>query len=267
MARALHFTKMHGLGNDFMVIDNLDLSISIDALPVVHWANRHLGIGFDQLLILEPSDDADLFCRILNADGSEAEQCGNGLRCVARFAYEKQLVLQKAFTIETKAGIFPAVVKALDDIQVTLGKPVIEEASAQFKLLSNETIRGSILSMGNPQAVVSVRHIGAVAAYDVAQQISHDKRFPEGVNVGFMEIVDPQHVKLRTVERGAGETFACGSNACAAAVTGIVNGWLRTPVTVEYPHGTLVISWEGENLPVVMTGSASLVYQGQVMID
>lgn len=264
----LGFTKMHGLGNDFMLIDALSHPIHLEKSQIIQWGDRYLGVGFDQLLVLEtPKKDvnADFACRIFNADGSEAEQCGNGLRCLARFIHENGLSTAKTFSIATKAGIFPIEINAYDSIRVTMGTPAPKTESLVLRIEESdisEVVEARALSLGNPHAIVSVQSIDTHHIKALGHPISTHIAFPNGANVGFMQVINAHHIKLRTHERGVGETHACGSNACAAAIVGILEGVLQSPVTVEYRYGALIIDWENVNAPLHMTGPASLVYQG-----
>lgn len=262
----IHFTKMHGLGNDFIVVNSLSQSLNINQLDFHQLANRHIGIGFDQLLVIEPSQNADFFCRIYNADGSEAEQCGNGLRCVARYIHEEKINTNHKLRIETRAGVFPVEIKDYDHICVSMGAPQIQKNLVDLDLPDLESLPVSILSLGNPHAITKVTSIETTPIDVLAPKISVHSFFPEGVNIGFMEVINKHHIRLRTFERGVGETFACGSNACAAAVAGIVNGWLQTSVKIDFVYGSLEINWEGEGKPIKMTGPAARVYSGVVGI-
>ncbi|TAK79398.1 MAG: diaminopimelate epimerase [Gammaproteobacteria bacterium] len=261
MPTTLHFTKMHGLGNDFVVMDPVTLSIT----DIAQLAHRHIGIGFDQLLVIEPSSRADFFCRIFNADGSEAEQCGNGLRCVARFVHEEKRHPASHLTIETKAGVFPILIKDYDHIRVTMGAPQLQENKLEL-MLTQQSVVMSVLSMGNPHAVMAVESVETVPISQLGPDIATHAFFPQGINVGFMQIITPHHIRLRTFERGAGETYACGSNACAAVAAGIAHGWLKSHVQVEFQHGSLHIEWEGEGKPIHMTGPATKVFDGVVTL-
>lgn len=265
---SLRFTKMHGLGNDFMVIDNRELAIDVRQLPIKELSDRHAGVGFDQLLSIEPSDHANYFCRIFNADGSEAEQCGNGLRCVARFLHENGLVEQASFTLATNAGVFPVYIENYDHIKITMGTPHIEENLVElaFPQATPPTKRlVSIVSVGNPHAIVKVEAADTVQIANIGAEIAAHMHFPRGANVGFMQIISPDHIRLRTFERGAGETHACGSNACAAAMAGIVNGWLANKVKVEFRYGSLLIESEGLQGPLHMTGPAATIFSGEIV--
>jgi len=261
----IRFTKMHGLGNDFVIINAMGSSFDTTQFPIAQLSHRHTGIGFDQLLVIEPSQQAHFFCRIFNANGSEAEQCGNGLRCVARFIQEEGLYPTSSFNIETKAGIFPVVIEKDGDIRVSMGPPTIQEKLIASPIKQDLTpLSMSILSLGNPHAIFKVPSVAVVSPDELGPQIASLAYFPHGANVGFMEVVDEKNLHLRTYERGVGETFACGSNACAAVVAGILNGWLQHHVRVQFRYGTLSIEWEGGNAPVIMTGPAARVFAGVV---
>jgi diaminopimelate epimerase len=274
--QAIPFSKMHGLGNDFVVINATNQAIELPPPLIRSLSNRHLGIGFDQLLLIEKSSNADFSCRIFNSDGSEAEQCGNGLRCVGRFLYEEKITLKKSFRVETKAGIFDILIHATDLIQVSMGIPSFQPASVPFVtdhiqktytlnvIDSTLPIELSVLSMGNPHAVIQVDSVQACSVNQVGAAIAAHPAFPQSTNVGFMEILNSTQIRLRTYERGVGETFACGSNACAAVVTGINNNLLNHHVTVMLRHGELSIEWQGDGSVVFMTGPAERVFDGMV---
>ncbi len=261
---SLTFTKMHGLGNDFVVINNLSNTLHLTTNVIRQLADRHLGIGFDQLLQIEPtSSRADFFCRIFNADGSEAELCVNGLRCVARYLHEEKLHTAATLNIETIAGIFLMTIKDYDHIQVTINAPRIEEKKFPLTHLPiNDHI--CILSLGNPHAILKVASIEGVAIDTLGPLISAQSVFPHGANVGFMEVVSRDHIRLRTFERGAGQTHACGSNAAAAAVASIVNNWCDHQLRVEYGYGSLLVNWEGEGQPIHLVGPAASVFSGEI---
>lgn len=261
----IHFTKMHGLGNDFIIINALDQQVDTTQLAIKQLANRHIGIGFDQLLIIEPSCQADYFCRIYNADGTEAEQCGNGLRCIARFLHEEAISQQADFRIETKAGIFPISIDNYERISVTVGIPEIKEKLTQLDVnIYPEKLNVSVLSLGNPHAIVKVDEIDTIMPNVLGPAIAAHSIFPNGVNVGFMQVINPHHIRLRTFERGAGETCACGSNASAAVVAGRINGWLQDHVEVEFQYGKLAVEWQGAKTPIKMTGPATRVFSGKI---
>lgn len=260
--KLIHFTKMHGLGNDFVIINTLN-QLFDPTKWLTQLADRHIGIGFDQLLLIEKSDQADYFCRIYNADGSEAEQCGNGLRCVARFIHEEGIHPERIFSLQTIAGIYPLDIQDYEHIRISMGAPLIKNNLVDLNLTEHsKSLPISILSIGNPHAIAKVESLELIPLSMLAPQISAHDYFPDGANVGFMEIINRKHIRLRTFERGVGETFACGSNACAAAVAGIANGWLEEQVQVEFRYGSLLIDWDGENKPIHMTGPATKVYSG-----
>jgi diaminopimelate epimerase len=260
---SIPFTKMHGLGNDFVVINSLVNKYDLSPAFIAELANRHTGIGFDQLLLIEPSHQANIFCRIFNADGSEAEQCGNGLRCIARYIHEEGLDVSKQLSIETRAGLFTVEISDYDHIRVCMGQPVITQPQLELRLAS-KTASVCILSLGNPHAVMQVNDLNDASLEQLAKEIAADKHFPDGVNVGFMQVAGAQHIRLRTFERGSGETYACGSNACATAVAGILQNVSQSPVKVDFRYGSLTIEWEGKQQPVYMTGAAARVYSGEV---
>lgn len=277
MPQFIQFSKMHGLGNDFVLIDAINQLIQIDAAMVKVMADRHFGIGFDQLLLVEKSHTADFACRIFNSDGSEAEQCGNGMRCVARFIQEESLSNNKSLTIQTKSGIVHIIINDFDNIQVTMGVPRLEPKQIPFltnatkplydlELSPDRSIQIAVLSMGNPHAILRIHSVKDKAIAEIGPTLSIHPHFPHGTNVGFMEIINRQKIRLRTFERGAGETLACGSNACAAVVAGIINEWLDNQVIVELAHGNLFLEWKGINSPVIMTGPASRVFSGVVAV-
>jgi diaminopimelate epimerase len=262
----IKFTKMHGLGNDFVIIDSIRQSIQIGQIPIQKLSHRYTGIGFDQLIWISPSSRADFSCRFFNTDTSEAEQCGNGIRCVARFLHENGLTQKKQMTLETKAGIVKVNIHDYDNIEVSLGIPSLQGK----KTLALDTYHKdsnlydvAVLSMGNPHAILSVDSIKNFPVRHIGQLIATHPTFPQGTNVGFMQVIDQDKVLLRTYERGVGETLACGSNACAAVVAGIVNHALNKRVTVELELGQLQIQWQGENQPVIMTGPAVRVFDGE----
>jgi diaminopimelate epimerase len=264
---SLRFTKMHGLGNDFVIINALDSAINLQTLPFAELADRHTGIGFDQLLVISASQKADFFCRIYNADGSEAEQCGNGLRCVARYLHEDGIHTDKHIRIETLAGIFSLEIQNYDHIRACMGIPDITHPMIELHLpLANIPV--SILSLGNPHAIARMETLESLPLEQFAAQIAMDKKyFPNGVNVGFMQVLHDNHIRLRTFERGAGETFACGSNACAAAAAGITLGLLQPQVRVDYRYGSLTIEWKGGSEAIYMTGPAARVYAGEITVS
>lgn len=259
----ISFTKMHGLGNDFVIIDAIHQSINQSTLPIKQLSNRQLGIGFDQLLLIEPGNKADFFCRIYNADGSEAEQCGNGLRCIARFLHESTLHPHATMTIATKAGVFSVTINDYDHIAVSLGIPHVEPTETAINIPSaTSKITLHLISVGNPHGVILVNAIDMQIVAKQGLEISTHKQFPAGINVGFMRIINPHHIELRTFERGTGITNACGSNACAAVAAGISQGLLQSAVDVDYQYGKLHVEWNDKNKPIVLSGPATMVYSG-----
>lgn len=274
----LRFTKMHGLGNDFMVLDLVSQHAHIQPKHAKQWGDRHTGIGFDQLLLVEaPSNpDVDFRYRIFNSDGSEVEQCGNGARCFARFVLDKRLTAKRRIRVETKAGIIELDIRNDGQICVDMGPPRFVPSEIPFEAagqamtynldVDQQTIELSAVSMGNPHAVLRVDDINAAPVHELGPKIEHHPRFPARVNVGFLHVVDRQRAQLRVWERGAGETQACGTGACAAAVTAISQGWMDSPLLIDLPGGRLSIEWAGPGHSVMMTGPAVRVYEGQVRL-
>ncbi|MDT3721100.1 diaminopimelate epimerase [Pseudomonas oryzihabitans] len=274
----LRFTKMHGLGNDFMVLDLISQHAHIQPKHVRQWGDRNTGIGFDQLLIVEtPSTpDVDFRYRIFNADGSEVEQCGNGARCFARFVFDKRLTVKKQIRVETKSGIIELHLKGDGQVRVDMGAPRLQAAEIPFVAeaealshavqVAGETVELAVVSMGNPHGVLRVADVDQAPVQTLGPQLECHPRFPQKANIGFLQIIDAQRARLRVWERGVGETRACGTGACAAAVAGIRQGWLKSPVSIELPGGLLTIEWEGVGQPVLMTGPATRVYEGQVRV-
>lgn len=274
----LHFTKMHGLGNDFMVIDLITQQAKITPKLVKQWGNRHTGIGFDQLLIVEPPSRPDVdFCyRIFNADGSEVEQCGNGARCFAKFVRQKRLTHKKNIIVETKSGIIELAIQSDNQVKVNMGRPrfvpreipfISEQQQNYYQLLVEEqTIELSSVSMGNPHAVIQVTNLKTAPVQTLGPKIETHPHFPNRVNVGFIQVIDRHNAKLRVWERGAGETQACGTGACAAAAIAIQNGWMDSPVNIQLPGGKLIIEWDNIDNPLFMTGNAVSVYEGKIKL-
>ncbi|KAA8735052.1 diaminopimelate epimerase [Acinetobacter qingfengensis] len=270
----LEFTKMHGLGNDFVVIDLVRQRAFLDEITVQRMADRHFGIGFDQLLIVEPPEDptADFKYRIFNADGSEVEQCGNGARCFARFVYESQLTYKTKIRVETKSGIIEPELGGNGWVRVNMGEPkflpeqipfLADAPQALYPLqLTELEIKIDVVNMGNPHAVILVDDILHANVAAIGPQVESHERFPERVNVGFLQILSRNQARLRVYERGSGETLACGTGACAAVVSGIRRGLLDHHVNLELAGGTLNIQWQ-EGDVVWMTGPTAKVYEGR----
>lgn len=274
----ISFTKMQGLGNDFVVIDATSQPIELTTEQVRFLADRRFGVGCDQVLLVEPprQADVDFTYRIFNADGGEVEQCGNGARCFARYVRDHGLTRKKDISVATHAGLICLHVEADGQITVDMGIPQFEpevipfEAEARAETyplqLASTEVDVSVLSMGNPHAVLRVEEVENAPVDSLGPEIEAHPRFPRRVNVGFMQIVDRQHIKLRVYERGAGETLACGTGACAAVVVGRQRGWLDDKVTVSLPGGNLKIQWSGEGQVVMMTGPAVSVFEGRVRL-
>lgn len=274
----LRFTKMHGLGNDFMVLDLISQHAHIQPKHAKQWGDRHTGVGFDQLLIVEPpsNPDVDFRYRIFNADGSEVEQCGNGARCFARFVLDKRLTAKKQLRVETKGGIIELDIRNDGQIGVNMGPPRLQPAEIPFVAdaqalsysveVDGQSLQLAAVSMGNPHAVLRVDDVDSAPVHSLGPKLEQHPRFPKRVNVGFIQVLDRQRAKLRVWERGAGETQACGTGACAAVVAAISQGWMDSPVQIELPGGRLSIEWAGPGQPVMMTGPAMRVYEGQVRL-
>ena len=274
----IQFTKMHGLGNDFIVIDAISQSINLDARQIRYLADRNFGIGCDQLLLVEKpvSDNADFKYRIFNADGSEVAQCGNGARCFARFVSEKGLSNKDQICVDTDSGQLILHLDTDGLVTVDMGIPrhapteiplkTTEEVSFySISVNSVEQIVGAV-SMGNPHAVLDVKDIDSAPVNALGAELESHAFFPQRANIGFMQIVDREHIKLRVFERGAGETLACGSGACAAVVIGIERKLLDNTVIVNLAGGELKITWQGRGQSVFMTGAATAVFDGVIDI-
>ncbi len=275
MVRRLFFTKMQGLGNDFVVLDATRDGIDLDAAAIRRLADRHFGVGCDQVLLVEKParSDADFRYRIFNADGEEVEQCGNGARCLLKFVRAHGLTDKRTIRVETAGGIIEP--SLADDGQVTvdMGRPVFRPAEIPYIggsesvvepfELDGETIMVSVLGLGNPHAVQQVEDIGAAPVTSQGPRIEMHPRFPNRVNAGYMQVVDRVNIRLRVWERGAGETLSCGTGACAAAVAGIRRRLIDSPVRVATRGGVLTIAWEGGGSPVMMTGPAETVFEGE----
>ncbi|NKI71545.1 diaminopimelate epimerase [Collimonas pratensis] len=281
----LKFTKMHGAGNDFVVIDAISQQINFTAAQWQHLGDRRFGVGADQMLVVEksPAEGVDFRYRIYNADGGEVEQCGNGARAFVKFVTDKGLTSKRAIRVETMSGIIEPRLEDDGRITVDMGAPILAPAAVPFDAANLDSrtegddvlwpleIQGkqvwiSVVSMGNPHAVQVVEDSEAAPVLIDGPLIEHHPRFPKRVNAGFMQVLDRHHIKLRVFERGAGETLACGTGACAAVVAGIRRGLLDTPVKVETHGGELSIAWAGGQQPVMMTGPAVTVFEGEIEI-
>ena len=274
----IRFTKMHGLGNDFLVLDLRVQGVELTRERILAWSDRHRGVGFDQLLILEPAAqrDVDFKYRIFNADGSEVEHCGNGARCVARFAERSSK--QSEFVCETARGLLNLSVLDDQQVRVAMGVPTLKPSEIPFladdtafdydlPLYSDQAAQVKIgaLAIGNPHAVLWVNSTATAPVDELGPLLESHPRFPNRVNVGFAERIDKHHMNLRVFERGVGETEACGTGACAAAVHGMLTQGLTSPVMVQLPGGTLQIEWQGMGEQVIMTGPATFVYDGELL--
>lgn len=272
----IRFTKMHGLGNDFIVIDAVNQAIELTTEQVRRMADRHFGIGCDQILLVEAATNpsTDFRYRIYNSDGGEVEQCGNGARCFVRFVHEKHLSEKREIRVETRGGI---IVPRLEDdgrVTVDMGVPRFEPAGVPFVsdsdalvqslALADRVVDITALSMGNPHAVLLVDDVEEAPVVELGPAIENHPRFPQRVNAGFMQVIDRHSIRLRVYERGAGETLACGTGACAAAAAGIARGLLDSPVNVHTRGGQLSIVWPGFGGPLTMTGPAATVFDGVI---
>jgi len=272
----LTFVKMHGLGNDFVVLDGVRQSIKLSRAQVRLLADRHFGVGCDQVLLVEPTHQAgvDFRYRIFNADGGEVEQCGNGARCFARFVQQEGLTAKREIRVETMRGV---IVPRLEDdgsVTVDMGVPTFDPARVPFVSdaddllqvlqVADEAITITAVGMGNPHAVQVVGDVDTAPVERQGPLIEAHPRFPQRVNAGFMQVLDRHTIRLRVFERGAGETLACGTGACAAAVAGIARGLLDSPVRVATRGGELTIAWNGHATPVLMTGPAVTVFKGEI---
>ncbi|HVK55648.1 MAG TPA: diaminopimelate epimerase [Burkholderiales bacterium] len=275
----LKFTKMHGLGNDFVVLDGVRQSLSLSTEQMRFIANRNFGVGCDQILIVEKSSspDIDFRYRIFNADGGEVEQCGNGARCFTRFVIDQGLTDKRTLRVQTATGIIMPTLEADGLVTVNMGAPRFEPRDIPFRAearqplyslqIGDATRTFSVLSMGNPHAVQIVDNVELAPVLTEGPLIEHHDAFPARVNAGFMQIVDRRNIKLRVFERGTGETLACGTGACAAVAAGIQLGLLDSEVTVQPRGGLLKIRWTGEGQPVFLTGAGTKVFTGEMDLE
>ncbi|MFL6658559.1 MAG: diaminopimelate epimerase [Massilia sp.] len=285
----LSFTKMHGAGNDFVVIDAIGQELDIGAMPWARLGDRRFGIGADQILVVEKaaSADCDFRYRIFNQDGSEVEQCGNGARAFVKFVTDKGLTSKRTIRVETMKGIISPRLEDDGSITVDMGAPVLEPAEVPFNASGLEgwpegsdvlfplplelagagkTVLVSVLSMGNPHAVQVVDEVDTAPVAEIGPLVEQHVRFPNKVNAGFMQVITRGHIRLRVYERGAGETLACGTGACAAVVAGIRRGLLDSPVRVSARGGELSVSWAGPGSAVYLSGPAVTVYEGVIAL-
>lgn len=276
MAQSIEFSKMHGLGNDFVVIDATSQQLKLSAKQCRDIADRHFGIGCDQILLVEPARDqnTDFYYRIYNADGSEVGQCGNGARCFARFVRAKGLTDKQIIDVGTLSGNIRLYLEDDNMVRVNMGAPTLEPGLIPFTAdqistaypidVAGKSLEIGAVSMGNPHAVIKVTDVNTAPVSEIGPALECHPRFPQRVNVGFMQIIDRNRIRLRVYERGTGETLACGTGACAAVVAGIVQGLLDPQVQVTLPGGHLMIKWEGNDQPVWMSGPAATVFEGRI---
>ncbi|HEY7884120.1 MAG TPA: diaminopimelate epimerase [Cellvibrionaceae bacterium] len=274
----LRFTKMHGLGNDFVVIDGISQKVRLSPERIRQLADRHFGIGCDQLLLVEAPEhpDVDFRYRIFNADGGEVENCGNGARCFARFVRDRKLTGKRHIRVETAAGVMTLHITDDDQVTVDMGVPLLNPADIPFIAdaeavtysleVNQQAVEISAVSMGNPHAVTLVDDVTTAPVATLGPMIEAHPRFTRRVNAGFMQVLGPDAINLRVYERGAGETLACGTGACAAVVAGFLRGLLQSKVHVNLPGGSLLIEWQGPGHSVLMTGPAVQVFHGQIRL-
>ena len=272
--KSIKFTKMHGLGNDFMVINNLDGQFQFDAAQIKAWSDRYTGIGFDQMLVVEQATnvDAEFNYRIFNADGAEVEHCGNGARCFARYVTDNKLTASSAIKVQTCAGLIVLHNNADGTVTVDMGVPTfvpqqipfVADAQLQSYIIDvdGESIEAGAVAIGNPHVVLQVADVSNARLEQLGPRLESHERFPNRVNVGFMQIINRQHINLRVFERGVGETRACGSGACAAVAVGRNQGLLDKTVTVTLLGGDLKICWQKTTSSIEMTGVCSTVFEG-----
>jgi len=275
----LEFTKMHGLGNDFLMLDLVTQRVRLDEALIRRLSDRHFGVGFDQLLVVEPphQPDVDFRYRIFNADGSEVSQCGNGARCFARFVRDRRLTRKDTLRVETASGIITLQIDGQGWVTVDMGPPRLEPSQIPFVAdaaaldyrieVDGELYQIAAVSMGNPHAVLRVDDVDTAPVATLGPRLESHSRFPERVNVGFMQVLNRQEIRLRVFERGAGETLACGTGACAAAVAAMRWGLVDRDISVHLPGGALRIRWDNDNASVMMTGPTARVFEGVLRVN
>jgi diaminopimelate epimerase len=279
MKQQLAFTKMQGLGNDFIVIDAISQKIKLTTKQIRFLADRRFGVGCDQILLIEPATqkNIDFFYRIYNADGSEVAQCGNGARCIAKFLYNHGYINKRNIKIATKQRALELYLEANGQVTVNMGLPITapqkipllsSKAKQKYKIaVANDVVEVGALSLGNPHAVLQVQSVVHAPVGTMGALLVAHPNFPEGVNVNFMQVIDRSHIRLRVFERGVGETLACGSGACAAVIIGHIWKLLGNRVQVELPGGILQVKWQGGKNPVYLTGPAEHVFDGSIMLQ
>jgi diaminopimelate epimerase len=258
---------MEGAGNDFVVLDCFSSPFTLNALQIRKICDRHFGVGADQLLVVEKSATSDFRYRIFNADGGEVEQCGNGARCFVKFVHAKGLTKKREIRVETLGGVIAPRLEEDGEVSVDMGPPALEMPLLQSISLESEKVELSILSMGNPHAVQVVPDVERAPVTTQGPKLERHPRFPNRVNAGYLQVKDRHRIALRVWERGAGETLACGTGACAAVVAGIARGLLDSPVAVATRGGTLTVSWAGGDNAVWMKGPARSVYEGDIDLE
>ena len=275
----LEFTKMHGLGNDFLMLDLVSQRVRLDEALIRRLSDRHFGVGFDQLLVVEPPHhpDVDFRYRIFNADGSEVSQCGNGARCFARFVRDRRLTRKDTLRVETASGIITLQIDGQGWVTVNMGPPRLEPSQIPFVAdaaaldyrieVDGELYQIAAVSMGNPHAVLRVDDVDTAPVATLGPRLESHSRFPERVNVGFMQVLNRQEIRLRVFERGTGETLACGTGACAAAVAAMRWNLVDRDITVHLPGGSLRIRWNDDNASVMMTGPTARVFDGVLRVN
>jgi len=274
---SLEFTKMQSLGNDFVVLDGVSRSIEISPSIARRIADRHFGVGCDQILLVEPDSTADFKFRIFNQDGSEVEQCGNGARCFAQFVRQKGLTDKDDISVQTVNARMLLTVRPDQSVRVEMGIPQFDPTKIPFEAsgsadvytlsLDELEVEISAVGIGNPHSVMQVEDIDSIPVEILGPQIEGHRRFPQRVNAGFMQIVSSQHIRLRVYERGVGETLGCGSGACAAVAAGIARGLLSRSVRVSLPGGDAMVDWQGKNHPIFLSGPAHTIFSGEIDLD
>ncbi len=262
----LAFTKMQGAGNDFLVFDCTQKEFGLTGEQIRNLADRHFGVGCDQVLVVERASkpEVDFRYRIFNADGGEVEQCGNGARCFVRFVHARGLTSRRELRVETLGGVIAPRLEDDGEVSVDMGRPLVEMPLLHEIALKNETVAATILSMGNPHVVQVVADVASAPVTSQGPALEHHPRFPNRVNAGYVQVRDRRRIGLRVWERGAGETLACGTGACAAVVSGILRGLLDSPVRVETSGGTLTVTWAGGDNAVWLKGPAKSVFEGMI---
>ncbi len=285
MQKTLNFTKMHGLGNDFVIVEGKDADLSGKTYSelAIEMCDRHFGIGADGLIIVNPPDvetDADISWRIFNADGTEPEMCGNGIRCFARYVYEKGHISKKKFTVQTLAGIIIPEILENKEVKVDMGNPRLDASEIPFTGIKSGLVKGfklevsdrefeiTTVNMGNPHCVIFSNDDTAVLARKYGHEISTHNLFPKKTNVEFVKVISKNHIKVDVWERGCGITLACGTGACASAVASIINNLAESPVQADLPGGSLKIEWDknSSNSSVFMTGKSEFVFEGKYLL-